>query len=655
MIYIVNRRDLDNIIYIEIDKSKNIFFITLLMGVTILIMYGLSSVFAEDVMKLSSIVASFALMIVCYNIINIPINKYFIFIVTTFFIIASANMINFMPLPKYTILDYDTLEFLQLFPILTEALILCLNTYFIYSSEKPHIQGKYWLSMLYASIVCFLATFFTSDLVVSSTIIISISILVLIIGILKYRKYPLVQNKKINYMGLYRIFLLVSRIMALVELLIFNDIEITFFHEFINLIFFIFFIGCMLQRLLTNSYTVIFKDIDNRNMELEKINLHIAQNSREIDESQKYLSARNDVFQNILRTSPVAILIVNISNGRVIFGNNTFLSLIGESDLRMVINKNIYKFINLNDKNLFREKDYKIDFSKVYEAESLNDDKKLFLELNFVEIINESEECIVLISDITEKLLNNEIKNQVNFKRTQEKMRSDFLSNISHDLKVPINVIYSAMQLENILLENGEYNKIKEYTRMSRDNCVGLITLANNLIDNSRLSFDYLHANFEECNFVEVIEDNVLKFVEYAKMKSIDLIFDTNEEDVNLSIDVKFMERIILNLISNAIKYTPEGGEISVVINDCEDYCELVVRDTGVGMDSDFIKEAFNRYSIGSNDKYAKKQGTGIGLFVVKSLAELQNATVNLKSEVDIGTTITLKFNKEKFVNEYMS
>ena len=124
--------------------------------------------------------------------------------------------------------------------------------------------------------------------------------------------------------------------------------------------------------------------------------------------------------------------------------------------------------------------------------------------------------------------------------------------------------------------------------------------------------------------------------------------YDLKEEEIYVNLDDEFMQRIILNLISNAIKFTKKDGTIEVILEDKEENVELIVRDDGVGMEKTFIENAFNRYSMGKNNENASTKGTGIGLFVVKTLVEKQNGTIVIDSVLNEGTTIKMTFKKEE-------
>lgn len=624
------------------------------MAIILLVLSGFSIDSTRNMLTLSSIIASFALMMICYSTINIPVNRYFFFLVTTFFMIGLSNLIIFMPIKSYILFDYDFSWFAYIFSKAVKTVILCLNTYIISSDNESDAHQRYWHIIIVTLIFSLAINMLTNNFLINTFIAVIIQVIILIIAIVLYKDLKFIKDKSLNYMSAYRFYLLISKLIIIFGILVYKTPKPSIVLEYSNFLFSIFFIICMLEKILNNSYKVLFKDINYRNIQLENINKEIRLSTIEIEEAERKLYSKHDMFENIFKHIPIPIVILNLNNGRIIFSNDSFLSMFKKNDYKFFINKPILNLIKFKDEDKDELIYSNINFLKTYEAEVFIEDKKRSLEVQFLEVIKENEECIMTISDITERLEVHEIQNNMENKRTQEKIRSDFLSNISHDLKVPINVIYSAMQLEELLVKSNNYKEVKKYTGMARENCMGLITLTNNLIDSSRLSFDFLEPNLSKCNIVEAIEDITSKLVEYLKINKLELIFDTDEEEVYMNLDIRFLERIVLNLISNSIKYTKDGGMIFVNIYNHEDFCEVIFKDSGIGMDKEFIKQAFNRYSIGNNEKFARRKGTGIGLFVVKNLVELQNGTVEIESEVGEGTTIILKFYREKRNNEYI-
>lgn len=137
----------------------------------------------------------------------------------------------------------------------------------------------------------------------------------------------------------------------------------------------------------------------------------------------------------------------------------------------------------------------------------------------------------------------------------------------------------------------------------------------------------------------------------FAKSKNINIIFDTEEEELYCDIDVEQLERIILNILSNAIKYNKVNGNIDVVVKDKNEEVHIEVSDTGVGIPKDKIDIIFDRFERFDNKNAAIKEGSGIGLSIVKKLVDALGGKIEIKSEVDKGTTVRLIFKKSNSQN----
>ncbi|WP_394883607.1 sensor histidine kinase, partial [Clostridium baratii] len=327
----------------------------------------------------------------------------------------------------------------------------------------------------------------------------------------------------------------------------------------------------------------------------------------------------------------------------IIYCNKVFLNLIDKENLKDVINKKVSFFIKLDEEITFINNSIE---KKIYRGYIEKNSYKKYLNLEVVDYNKENGEIVFSVTDTTTIMDMNLIKESIEEKIFKERIRTDFLSNISHDLKTPINVIYSAIQLENIFTKSNNINSLKKYNSICKQNCLALMKLTNNLIDNSRIQADYLHPTFERVNIVDFIEDIVFGLVDYAKEKRISLIFDTNNEEIFLYIDENFMQRIMLNLISNSIKFTQVGGEIYVNVIEKENDIEISIKDNGVGMDENFINKIFVKYTMGKNNESIKEKGSGIGLFVVKNLVELQKGEIKINSKEGEGTEFVILFKK---------
>ena len=223
------------------------------------------------------------------------------------------------------------------------------------------------------------------------------------------------------------------------------------------------------------------------------------------------------------------------------------------------------------------------------------------------------------------------------------KIKTHFISNISHELKTPINVIMSAIQLINYnTKESPSYSKNKNTLAIIDDNCKRLLRLINNLIDVQKHELDDTKLNLSAVNVVNLIEMLVASVVPYAESKNLNLIFDTNKEDVILKVDSDKLERIILNLLSNAIKFSKPNGEIRVTLN-FEDCLYISVTDNGIGIAKENLNKIFDKFTQLDTSFSRKNEGSGIGLSIVKSFVLLHNGKISVKSDLNKGTIFLIE------------
>lgn len=187
----------------------------------------------------------------------------------------------------------------------------------------------------------------------------------------------------------------------------------------------------------------------------------------------------------------------------------------------------------------------------------------------------------------------------------EEKLKAEFYATLAHELRTPLNVILGALQMMNIYIKNEEYKQngnINKYFVIMRQNCFRLLRLINNLIDATKVDAGYLKLNLNNYDIINLVEGIVQSIVEYAKCKGIDVIFDTEVEELVIACDPDKIERVVLNLLSNAIKFTPAGGDISVYMSVEDDNVKVSIKDTGCGIPKDKINTIFNRYTQVENE-----------------------------------------------------
>lgn len=245
--------------------------------------------------------------------------------------------------------------------------------------------------------------------------------------------------------------------------------------------------------------------------------------------------------------------------------------------------------------------------------------------------------------DITERKHMEELQTKIEEERIKlaeireyDMVRTEFFSNISHELRTPINVIFSALQMQEIRLKEcskkNTCNNAFKYTRIMKQNCYRLLRLINNLIDITKIDSGFFDINETNYNIVSLIEDITLSVADYIEKKGLSLIFDTDIEEKIIACDPEKIERIILNLLSNAVKFTPCGGSIRVNIEDGSENICIRVKDNGRGIPAEKLDTIFERFVQVDKTFTRDHEGSGIGLSLVKSLVELHGGTISVKS-----------------------
>lgn len=221
-----------------------------------------------------------------------------------------------------------------------------------------------------------------------------------------------------------------------------------------------------------------------------------------------------------------------------------------------------------------------------------------------------------------------------------DKVKTEFFANISHELKTPLNIIFSTSQLFSLYVNKDQLDTIKlnHYTDILKQNCYRLIRLVNNLIDITKIDSGFMDVHLKNENIVEIIENITLSTAEYIENKSRTIIFDTDVEEKIMAVDAEKMERIMLNLISNAIKFTKSGDVIEVIVNDNIENLVIHVKDTGIGIPKDKQTNIFERFKQVDPLLNRNHEGSGIGLSLVKSLVEMHNGHISVSSNYGHGT-----------------
>lgn len=228
-----------------------------------------------------------------------------------------------------------------------------------------------------------------------------------------------------------------------------------------------------------------------------------------------------------------------------------------------------------------------------------------------------------------------------------EKFRNTYLVNLSHELRTPLNVILSSEQLISSLntSKNGiEKDNLNKYMKIIKRNSMNLLEVINDLIDSSRIKSGAYNIKYSKADIVYLVEEVALSMKSYVEDNGIELIIDPDIEEKIIDCDQVEIERCVINLISNAVKFSKsEGGKIFIGIKELDSEVWIIVRDSGIGISQEHQSIIFDRFTQIENGISSKHFSSGIGLTLVKDIVDLHKGSIAIKSELGIGTEFTIK------------
>ena len=261
----------------------------------------------------------------------------------------------------------------------------------------------------------------------------------------------------------------------------------------------------------------------------------------------------------------------------------------------------------------------------------------IYIYYNQVKILD------ALVTQRTQELNNNLEENKRLYKRLieLEKHKNNYFVNLSHELRTPLNVILSIEQLLTSFNKAEiqiSKEKMSEYMNTLKGNSKRLLNLINNIIDTSKIDSGFYRLNKEEVNIVTLVEDTALSMVNLAEVNGLKIIIDPEIEEVFIECDKLDIERCIINLIGNAIKFTSEGGTITISISELHKKVRISVKDTGVGIDEKYHNAIFDRFGQVYSESSEEFGGSGLGLTLTRNLINLHGGEISVVSEKGKGS-----------------
>ncbi|MGL4774639.1 MAG: ligand-binding sensor domain-containing protein [Clostridium sp.] len=246
------------------------------------------------------------------------------------------------------------------------------------------------------------------------------------------------------------------------------------------------------------------------------------------------------------------------------------------------------------------------------------------------------------------KELNNEMtksKELLNKVIMLERNKNNYFVNLSHELRTPLNVILSSQQLIEKLAKNPEGispAKLDNYISIMKRNSKRLLNLINNIIDTTKIESGTYNINIEKVDIVYLVEETSLALKNYIEEKGIELIIDPEIEEKIIECDGQEIERCIVNLVSNAYKFTKEGGTINITVKDLNDKVEISIKDSGIGIEKKYHEKIFDRFNQVVDFNTENKGGSGLGLTITKYIIDLHNGEIYVESEFNKGSNFII-------------
>ncbi len=226
--------------------------------------------------------------------------------------------------------------------------------------------------------------------------------------------------------------------------------------------------------------------------------------------------------------------------------------------------------------------------------------------------------------------------------------KTRFLNNMSHDIRTPMNAILGYAQLMEDELKGKDLPETSEYLKKLQQSGNLLLAIINNVLDMARIESGRMEID-ENYGRIEDIRQTLFElFGDEARKKNIALHYTINVEHEHILTDTTKVKEIFVNILSNAIKYTPSGGSVMINVDElaCDEPGYMIVRtrvsDTGIGMSQEYLAKIFDAFTRERNTTKSKIAGTGLGMSIVKKYVDLLGGTIHVESELGKGSTFTV-------------
>jgi signal transduction histidine kinase len=225
---------------------------------------------------------------------------------------------------------------------------------------------------------------------------------------------------------------------------------------------------------------------------------------------------------------------------------------------------------------------------------------------------------------------------------TSSRVKSEFLANMSHELRTPLNAVIGFSDIMQHQVKGPLNPAYREYAGLINESGTHLLNLVSDILDLAKIEAGKFSIDAREMNLVETIDLCLRLTQRRAEEGDIKLVKTVQQDSLMLAADARACKQILLNLLSNAVKFTRRGGTVELIAVASGDRVTVKVRDTGVGIPADLLPRIGNAFEQGSNDPMLAREGTGLGLALVKALVAQHGGSISIESRENIGTTVSI-------------
>ena len=360
------------------------------------------------------------------------------------------------------------------------------------------------------------------------------------------------------------------------------------------------------------------KALKNDSGEFRKVAKSISEISENLKDKINLIAKQRDQFGSVLDDLGEGVVVTD-KEGNITFENDQFSQIL---NLKTVEGQNI-KDLGIKSLGYLYRRSKKRKRADI-EFEIEVNDRSVRWVLATINQSKTTKEYILVVHDITQL-------------RSLDSMRRDFISNLSHELRTPVSVIRANSEtLIDSALDDKKQAKI--FAKAILHNAERLTDMVASLLDLSRIEYGELKLNFEEIDLNKFYEKYIQSIMSLSKKKDIDIKYSPNHKGT-VNADFQAIERIMNNLVDNAIKYSEKGSEITIsTSNDGDDYIRVAVEDSGEGISPEDQDQIFSRFFRTASARASDNQGSGLGLAIVKHLVNNLNGEVGIESKPEKGS-----------------